>query len=226
MGNMDLSPSVEFAENPDPRCACVLLLDTSGSMDGERIKRLNNGLQTSKTQLLEDHMAVKRVDLAIISFDSEVTVVRDFGPLDDFEPPVLTAQYQTFMGTAISEALDKIDDRKTEYKENGIQYYRPWLFLLTDGHPEGEELGVVEEAKLRLRKQQDGKHVKVFPVAVGDGVDLTELTEIAGAEALRLNETKFSELFVWLSASLTVVSHSDVNVGAQMSLPPPNWRTA
>jgi len=128
MGNTDLSPGVEFAENPDPRCACVLLLDTSGSMDGERIKRLNNGLQTSKTQLLEDHMAVKRVDLAIISFDSEVTVVRDFGPLDDFEPPVLTAQYQTFMGTAISEALDKIDDRKTEYKENGIQYYRPGCF--------------------------------------------------------------------------------------------------
>jgi hypothetical protein len=35
----------EFALNADPRCACVLLLDTSGSMDGAPIKALNEGLK-------------------------------------------------------------------------------------------------------------------------------------------------------------------------------------
>jgi uncharacterized protein with von Willebrand factor type A (vWA) domain len=32
---------VEFAENPEPRCPCVLLLDTSNSMSGKRIDELN-----------------------------------------------------------------------------------------------------------------------------------------------------------------------------------------
>jgi len=38
--------AIEFAENPEPRCPCVLLLDTSGSMSGEKIASLNAGLQT------------------------------------------------------------------------------------------------------------------------------------------------------------------------------------
>ena len=36
-----LEDVVEFAENPEPRCPCVLLLDTSGSMQGAPIEALN-----------------------------------------------------------------------------------------------------------------------------------------------------------------------------------------
>jgi hypothetical protein len=42
----ELEEMVEFAENPEPRCACVLLLDTSGSMAGEKIDALNEGIRT------------------------------------------------------------------------------------------------------------------------------------------------------------------------------------
>ncbi len=35
---------IEFPDNPDPRCAVVLLLDTSGSMSGQPIIELNKGL--------------------------------------------------------------------------------------------------------------------------------------------------------------------------------------
>jgi uncharacterized protein with von Willebrand factor type A (vWA) domain len=38
-----LEDAVEFAENPEPRCPCVLLLDTSGSMQGAAINALNQG---------------------------------------------------------------------------------------------------------------------------------------------------------------------------------------
>lgn len=34
----------EFAENPEQRCPCLLLLDTSGSMGGRPIAELNEGL--------------------------------------------------------------------------------------------------------------------------------------------------------------------------------------
>ena len=38
-----LEDMVEFVDNPEPRCPCVLLLDVSGSMTGSRIQALNNG---------------------------------------------------------------------------------------------------------------------------------------------------------------------------------------
>ena len=36
---------VGFVDNPEPRCPCVLLLDTSGSMQGQPISQLNAGLK-------------------------------------------------------------------------------------------------------------------------------------------------------------------------------------
>jgi len=55
----------EFAENPEPRCPCVLLLDTSASMGGRPINELNGGLVTFKDELMADSMAVKRVEVAV-----------------------------------------------------------------------------------------------------------------------------------------------------------------
>lgn len=51
---LNLSEAVEFAENPEPRCPCILLLDTSGSMQGEPINALNEGLLTFGQELNHD----------------------------------------------------------------------------------------------------------------------------------------------------------------------------
>jgi uncharacterized protein YegL len=162
-------------DNPEPRCACALLLDTSGSMDGERIAELNAGLAALRDEIMTDDLARLRVELGVITFDSNVTVVRDFAPVADFEPPVLTAQNQTFTGTAILTALAKLEARKAYYKQEGLPYFRPWLFLITDGKPEGEGPEKLQEAKERLALAQNNKHLKVFAVGVGDNVDLDEI---------------------------------------------------
>jgi hypothetical protein len=59
---------IEFADNPEPRCPCLLLLDTSGSMAGRPIEQLNAGLSTLHSELNADSLASKRVDLAIVTF--------------------------------------------------------------------------------------------------------------------------------------------------------------
>jgi len=59
-----LEELTEFADNPEPRCPCVLLLDTSGSMQGEPINALNNGLRAFKDDLIKDALASKRVEVA------------------------------------------------------------------------------------------------------------------------------------------------------------------
>ena len=212
----------ELAKNPDQKVACVLLLDTSGSMKGERIDELNAGLRSFKEDVLKDGVASSRVDLCVIAFDSEVKTIRDFGPVDGFEPPTLTAQNQTFLGSAILEGLDKIEERKEQYKATGIPYYRPWLFIITDGLPEGEEAATLEEAKARLRRVQERKGVVVYAVGVG-GVDLKAIGEITGTPPLALRGANFPELFTWLSKSLESVSRS--KPGAQITLPDPHWAT-
>ncbi len=212
----------ELAKNPDQKVACVLLLDTSGSMQGERIDELNAGLKTFKEEVLKDSVAASRVDLCVITFDSDVNTIRDFGPVDGFDPPTLTAQNQTFLGSALLEALDKIEERKETYKATGIPYYRPWLFLITDGLPEGEEPQILEDAKARLKRIQDRKGVVVYAVGVG-GVNLEALGQIAGTPPMALKGTNFTELFAWLSKSLESVSKS--KPGAQIRLPDPHWAT-
>jgi hypothetical protein len=60
--------AAEFAENPEPRCSCLLLLDTSGSMAGEPIAQLNQGIKVFNDEVRADRLASLRVEVAIVTF--------------------------------------------------------------------------------------------------------------------------------------------------------------
>jgi uncharacterized protein YegL len=216
---LSLEEAVEFAENPEPRCPCILLLDTSGSMQGEAINSLNEGLQTFRQELNQDNLAKKRVEVAIVTFNSEVEVVQDFVTADEFDPPTLTAQGLTQMGTAILAGLDMLDVRKAMYRANGVTYYRPWIFLITDGEPQGELDSVLEQAVQRIKDDEANKRVAFFAVGV-EAANITRLSEIV-RNPLKLKGLNFKELFIWLSASMQRVSQSQLD--EQTPLPPANW---
>jgi uncharacterized protein YegL len=217
---LTLDEVVEFAENPEPRCPCVLLLDTSGSMQGEPIEALNEGLVSFKEELTKNTLAARRVEVAIVTFDTEVNVVQDFVTADQFNPPRLTAQGLTTMGAGIHKALDMIQERKAQYRSNGIAYYRPWVFMITDGEPQGEFEDVVEQASQRLQADEASKKVAFFSVGV-ENANITRLSKIAVRTPLKLKGLNFVEMFVWLSASMSAVSHSKID--EQVALPPIGW---
>ncbi len=217
---LKLDEVVEFAENPEPRCPCVLLLDTSGSMQGVALDLLNQGLQSFREELTKNALAARRVEVAIVTFDSHVNVVQDFVTADQFSPPLLTAQGLTSMGIGIHKTLDMIQERKAQYRANGIAYYRPWVFMITDGEPQGESEDVVEQAARRLKEDESRKRVAFFTVGV-DNANMTRLSQIAVRTPLKLQGLNFVEMFVWLSASMSAVSHSKVD--EQVALPPIGW---
>jgi uncharacterized protein YegL len=199
----DAFGSVEFAENPEPRVPCVLILDTSQSMQGSRIHELNAGLSFYKEELLADPLASKRVEVAIVTFGGDVERAVDFVTAHKFQPPTLGASGNTPMGQAINKALDMIEDRKAEYREHGIAYYRPWAFLITDGEPN-------DHWKPTIPRVRDGERQKAFSFfAVGvEGANMEALAEICVRTPLRLQGLKFRELFSWLSNSQQAVSRS------------------
>jgi uncharacterized protein YegL len=215
-----LEDAVEFAQNPEPRCPCVLLLDTSGSMQGAPIEALNRGLKTFKDDLMRDPVAPKRVEVAVVTFDNEITIVQDFVTADRFEAPLLESKGMTHMAAGINTALDMIQARKDRYNQSGVPYYRPWVLMITDGRPQGEMPDFVDMASQRIQEEEATKRVVFFGVGV-EGADIPILSEIVVRTPLRLRGLNFNELFVWLSRSMHAVS--DSKVGDQVALQPPGW---
>jgi uncharacterized protein YegL len=205
---MRLEETVDLYVNKEPRCPCVLLLDTSGSMQGASIGALNQGLRTFRDDLVREPLAAKRVEVAIVTFDSTVTVVQDFVTADQFEPPTLTSQGLTYMGSAIHKALDMIEARKAQYRAHDVVYFRPWVFMITDGAPQGEAEGIVEQAASRLRDDESNDHVAFFAVGV-ENADMEHLSRIVVRTPLKLKGLDFTEMFIWLSSSMQKISLSN-----------------
>lgn len=219
--NLDQVPfgAAEFAENPEPRCPCLLLLDTSGSMNGMPIQELNGGLATFKDAIAADAMALKRVEVALITF-GPVQIVSDFQTVDNFTPPTLVASGDTPMGAAIEQGLGLLDQRKQTYKANGISYYRPWVFLITDGGPTDAWKTVAE----KVHQGESARTFSFFAVGV-ENANMEILKQIAAREPLRLKGLRFQDLFVWLSNSLSAVSRSTTGEQVPLSNPttPEGW---
>ena len=209
MADLPLQDMVEFADNPEPRCPCVLLLDTSVSMtQNDAIGALNEGIQTFKIELEKDDLAALRVEIAIITFGNGVDVAQDFVTVDRFDPPTLSADgNSTPMSQGIEMALDHIESRKQKYRDSGVGYYRPWVFMITDGEPTGETWDMVNAATERLKNAEEAQQVAFFAAGVQDA-NMELLSQIVPRTPLPLKGLAFNELFVWLSASMSQVSSS------------------
>lgn len=208
----------EFVENPENRCPVILLLDTSGSMSGQPIQELNRGLAALKADVLKDSQASLSVEVAMITFGPIVKLTQDFVTIDQFTPPTLEVGGLTPMGAAIEYALDFLENRKQTYKDNGILYYRPWVFLITDGAPSDPW----DSAAQRLRQAEAQSRLSFFAVGV-QGADMNILKQISPPERapVTLNGLDFRELFVWLSTSMKRVSSG--KVGQAVALPTMGW---
>jgi uncharacterized protein YegL len=195
----------DLIENPTPRLPVCLVLDTSGSMQGAPINELNEGVRIFYKAILEDDIARLSAEIAIVTFgNGGVQILNDFASIERQNVPRLVADGLTPMGQAINTALDLLENRKNEYKAAGVDYYQPWMVVMTDGFPTDDVTNAIQ----RTRQLVENRKLVVFPLAIGDGADKSVLEALSGKKALKLKGLNFKDFFVWLSKSVSKVSQS------------------
>lgn len=209
------------------RTPTVLLLDTSSSManasptsDGDRnprIEQLNEGLRLFKQEVSSVTHAQERVDVAVVTFSSTATVEQEFTAVTNWEPPTLEAQGGTAMGTAVERAIELITERKQEYRERGVPYNRPLIWLLTDGEPTDMAEGGPTWTRVQNRLDAD-RAFEFFAMGVSEDADIPTLNALVaptGRPALRIKQGMFTEYFEFLSNSLTAAA--DPGAGGEVT---------
>ena len=209
----------DLLDNPTTRVPVVLCLDVSASMtiDG-RIEQLNKGVQEFFRSVSEDKIAKWAAEICIVTFNNEARKLVDFNYVEKqkeaFNSLELKAGGNTAMGAAVELSLSLLEQRKTEYRNKGIDYWQPWLVLMTDGQATDN----IDKAADQCSKLVDEGKLVIFPLALGRGANLEELKSFSPKRApLRLNEHKLSEFFNWLSQSVRTTSQS--TPGARVKLP-------
>ena len=152
-----------------------------------------------------------------------VKVETDFTSAQSFQSPTLSVAGDTPMGQAIETGLSMLRMRKDTYKTNGISYYRPWVFLITDGGPTNSWSRAAE----LIREGERSSAFSFYAVGV-EGANFDVLGQISVKQPLKLKGLRFRELFAWLSSSLGSVSKSTIGdkVSLQNPAAPDGWATA
>lgn len=185
-----------------PMC---LVVDTSGSMmnkDGSnraKIDELNDNILSLIDYIQNDPKASRICDLSIISFGGTVDVVSGYNSIENINFRELKSQGRTPMGEAVKKATELLTIRRTYYRNNNIEHYKPILLLMSDGNPTDD----YKPAAMELTQMVNNRELKVFPVGIGDSFDHTILSEFSP----QINPKKitdasgFSHLFRLLSSS-------------------------
>jgi len=214
---------VESAENYEQKSLCVLLLDVSHSMEGSKLESLQEGIEAFHSEISQDPTSKNRLEVAIVAYGSDVKVLQQPALVNSFTIPKLHLMGSTSMGSAINEAIELVEARKSWYKMTGQPYYRPWIINITDGEPTDiPNLSVKGE---KILKHVNDKNFFFFNVGV-KGASMKTLEKLSSPEMppAKLEGLKFAEFFQWLSASIQIVAASNDLQKETIDLPSPaNW---
>ena len=202
------------------RLPVYLLIDTSGSMNGEPIEAVRNGVQVMISALRQNPQAIETAFISIITFDSTVKQLVPLTDLASFQVPDIRAGGTTCMGEALRLVSRMIDTEvaKTTAQQKGD--WKPLVFIMTDGVP-------TDDWKSGLSEFSKRKTAFTVACAAGGKVDTTILKQITPnvVSLDTADSNTISRFFSWVSASIGVTSTRIEDTGKEVTglneLPPP-----
>lgn len=199
----------DLIENPTPRVPVSICIDTSGSMMGDKIQELIEGIGLFYDAIDEDDDAHDAAEVSVVAFNSGADLIQEFASIDGLKRDIAIAPSGlTYLGEGVNLALDTLEKRKALYSNTGVLYYQPWLVLMTDGQPNGDKQAL-DRAVARVTSMVAEKKLTVFPIGIGSDADMNVLARFSpGRPPLLLKGLSFREFFEWLSKSVSKVSQS------------------
>lgn len=197
-----------------------LLLDTSGSMLGEPIEAVKNGVQTLVAALRQDPYALETAYLSVITFDNGARQVVPLTELANFQMPTIQALGQTCMGEALKLLANRVDVEVQRTTAEVKGDWKPIVFLMTDGTPTDELQGGI--AAIRSKK-----FGMIVACAAGANANVDALRQITESVVSldTADSSTISAFFKWVSASISTgsqkVEAAGKEVGGLQELPPP-----
>lgn len=203
------------------RLPVYLLLDTSGSMYGEPIEAVKNGVQVLVSTLRSDPYALETAYLSIITFDSVARQLTPLTELANFQQPEIEASGCTSLGAALSLLAKKVDQEVTKTTPEMKGDWKPLVFIMTDGVP-------TDDITQGLSEFKGCKFGMVVACAAGKDTDLSILKKITESVVSldTADSATIKSFFKWVSASISRSSEKVEEGGRDLSgtlneLPPP-----
>ena len=215
---------LELASNTSTRVPVCVCIDTSGSMSKKddsglsRIDRVKEGVDALFNEIRNDEMALYSAEICIIGFNTTPYVLRDFALLKDTDRATdypLVSGGKGDIGLGVKKGLELLEKRKQKYKDSGVEYYQPWLIIMTDGHStgEGNYREVLAEAQKNVLEFENNKKMNVVPVYIGYNLqeDAKAQADLGGFSKKNdiqdIGSTRFSDFFIWLGKSVSIIAN-------------------
>lgn len=191
-----------------------LILDTSGSMSERitssrgmvvKIDELNNNMDSLLNTIRNDNNAKIMSDICIISCGGDdPTVINGYTSVDKINYQHVIPRGRTPLGASVELALDLLQKRRTYYRNNGIEHYKPILMIMSDGQPT-EDDDVVYDAARRCTNAVNNEGLKVLPIGIGQSARLDILDMFSPKVKAKCidNMDVFVQLFEMLSRSMS-----------------------
>ncbi len=202
------------------RLPVYLLLDTSGSMYGEPIEAVKNGMQVLVSTLRQDPYALETAYLSVITFNSTAQQVSTLTELSAFQQPNLDANGCTALGEALSLLAQKVDQEVTKTTAEVKGDWKPLVFIMTDGEPTDD----LNKGLADFKKRKFGM---VVACAAGQGANTDTLKKITESvvQLDTADSATIKSFFKWVSASVSAGSMKVEDCGKEVTglseLPPP-----
>ena len=202
----------EMVNINEEHMALLLLCDVSGSMTTatesgkQRIELLNDALSGFAPAVCADPKSARVLDVGIVAFDHTQQVMQKFTPVSQMNyRPLSTAGGGTKIAGAAHFAVDMLTEHVKHFTEAGIAVRKPWILMITDGHPDHDTPDELDKAISRVKDLDEKGKLRFWSFGVGD-FDRNTLQRLSGQRAFALEGYNFATMIDWAVKSMRAIS--------------------
>ncbi len=173
-----------------------LVVDTSGSMEeNDKI-----GLTRVALRSFVDQIRGDRDQVGLITFATNVNLVRPLQPLDDAGRTQLNGAIDRLIASGNTALIDGVWEAYSRLLTEGSAESINAIVVMTDGQENSSRQSM--SALQRRIQQEQGKQIVIFTIAFGSDADeklMRSMAEMGGGQYRRATETDIEDLYKIIS---------------------------